>query len=302
MLLQDLHELARRAHNWTSFVPDERADQYIKTYSQELENDLQRLKAIGEKYQVPDAAIKDLQDRYTERYRRHFSAWMVAKSGCMSVMITGPAKFPVRKAEKANNAERAKSTFFSEWRGRFMKAIERQYKPKPTVSSDLDAAKTKLAHLEQKQILMKEVNKVIRKAKGNDCTADIIKLGLTKSIAKDLQSDEGRWWGKGFAGFELTNNNAEIKRLKDRIIVLSQKEEKQQAGEAPETVINGVKVVQNFEADRVQLHFDGKPSSETIQKLKKAAFKWSPKAGVWQRKITNNAVQAAIYLLKNLNS
>ena len=65
-------------------------------------------------------------------------------------------------------------------------------------------------------------------------------------------------------------------------------------------IINGVRVGKNFQADRLQLYFEGKPSTETISTLKHSAFKWSPSNGCWQRQLTNNAIYAMQTILKNL--
>ena len=55
----------------------------------------------------------------------------------------------------------------------------------------------------------------------------------------------------------------------------------------------GGQVIINYEIDRIQIQHDSKPSYEVIQQLKKAAFKWSPSQGVWQRQLTMNAVYAS---------
>lgn len=60
----------------------------------------------------------------------------------------------------------------------------------------------------------------------------------------------------------------------------------------------GVKLVQNQTLDRIQLLFEGKPAPETIGALKGEAFRWSPREGAWQRKNTNNGVQAAYRILR----
>lgn len=62
----------------------------------------------------------------------------------------------------------------------------------------------------------------------------------------------------------------------------------------------GVKLVQNTTLDRIQLLFDGKPEPDTIASLKGEAFRWSPREGAWQRKNTNNGVQAAYRILRGL--
>lgn len=62
----------------------------------------------------------------------------------------------------------------------------------------------------------------------------------------------------------------------------------------------GVKLVQNTTLDRIQIVFDGKPDAEAIAELKREAFRWSPRETAWQRKNTNNGVQAAYRVLRAL--
>lgn len=63
---------------------------------------------------------------------------------------------------------------------------------------------------------------------------------------------------------------------------------------------DGVTLVQNTTLDRIQLLFDVKPESDTIALLKRSAFRWSPREGAWQRQNTNNGVQAAYRVLREL--
>jgi len=300
MLLKEFAELAYRAHTGTSFSPEKRANQYITDYTADLEKHLTMLDNLGQKYGVSTAEIESIKERFIERYKRHFSAWLGAKSNCISVMIAGPSKFPVRRAEKANNAERAKSDFFHEWPGRFLKAVERGFKPKVTVLFELEAARKNLSDREHLQDLMKKANAIIRKAKGNDCTAQLIEAGIKQALAVELQNGEGKWYGTGFAPFELTNNNAEIKRLRTRVTQLEMKES-MQAEENKEYTINGVRMVYNYQIDRIQLIFEGKPAKEIRETLGKHAFRWSPKEVAWQRKITKNAEDAAKRILFDLS-
>lgn len=49
----------------------------------------------------------------------------------------------------------------------------------------------------------------------------------------------------------------------------------------------------NQEAGRLQLVFGEKPSPEHRAQLKANGFRWAPKAGVWQRLLNRQAIQAA---------
>ena len=71
--------------------------------------------------------------------------------------------------------------------------------------------------------------------------------------------------------------------------------------EAKEYEYNGITVIQNTEANRLQLIFDGKPSDETRELLKKNGFKWSPKNTAWQRQLTTNALHTLEKIKDSLN-
>lgn len=59
---------------------------------------------------------------------------------------------------------------------------------------------------------------------------------------------------------------------------------------------DGGKVEANTEANRLQIFFEDKPDEATREALKSNGFRWSPKAGVWQRQLTSNAYYAADYV------
>lgn len=61
-----------------------------------------------------------------------------------------------------------------------------------------------------------------------------------------------------------------------------------------ETVeVNGVQIVKNYDLDRVQILFGGKPDTDTIKALKGSAWNWSPRNSAWQRKLTPAAFNSA---------
>ena len=47
------------------------------------------------------------------------------------------------------------------------------------------------------------------------------------------------------------------------------------------------------EDNRLRIYFDEKPDEAVRLELKSNGFKWSPKAGAWQRQLTANAFHAA---------
>ena len=151
------------------------------------------------------------------------------------------------------------------------------------ISSDDPEAITKLqeklAGLERNQELMKACNKIIKSKKLSDIekVEQMQEQGLTEPQAvKMLEPD---YCGRiGFASFNLTNNNANMKTVKTRIAILQRRSEQQ----TTEKEINGIKLVDNVEDNRLQAFFPGKPSEEVRSKLKHSGFRWSPRNGCWQ--------------------
>lgn len=125
--------------------------------------------------------------------------------------------------------------------------------------------------------------------------------GLGLSEATILKVCTVPAWGShycAFEGFQLSNNNANIKRVKDRIAHL----ERAATREHKEVAVGntGIKLVQNVEENRLQIIFPGKPDADVRAKLKASGFRWSPTSGAWQRHLGNSAIWAAEAILKDL--
>ena len=128
---------------------------------------------------------------------------------------------------------------------------------------------------------MTESNKIVRDKKLTK-EQKIEKLqtidGISKVAAEGLMEPD--FMGRlGFASFQLQNNNANIKRMKERIEQL----DKSRADDTKETTFEAGKVIDNVEDNRLQIFFDAKPDRETITKLKRNGFRWTPSIGAWQR-------------------
>jgi hypothetical protein len=83
----------------------------------------------------------------------------------------------------------------------------------------------------------------------------------------------------GFANYELTNNNANIRRIRTRI------EELKRDKVAPEVTQeghNGIRLEDHPAENRVRLFFPGKPDAGVRTRLKSNAFRWTPSLGCWQ--------------------
>ncbi|GAB3427987.1 DUF3560 domain-containing protein [Niabella aquatica] len=156
----------------------------------------------------------------------------------------------------------------------------------------LDKLREKLAALQASQEFMKAANKCIRK---KDREAFLKLTHATPELWEKINNPTVLGY-TGYTGYRLQNNNANITRIKKRIALL----EKMAAKPTSEIEINGVKVVQNAEANRVQVFFPDIPSEEVRKKLKGNGFRWCRSEGAWQRHLTPHAVNMAKYLLQSL--
>ena len=90
-------------------------------------------------------------------------------------------------------------------------------------------------------------------------------------------------------GFGLQNNNANMKRVEERIKILQAKSEQAATVGSQEIPFEGGKVILNYEIDRLQIQHYTKPEQSVIQQMKSNGFRWSPFNKAWQRQITNEA-------------
>jgi len=278
------YSLAYAAHAGTSFSPERRAEQVRAGYSQELEilyAELLKHADTLEKLVTLTEEFGRLRAGYRQRYTRYLSS----QSRTFSTMIAGPSNFPVRQMEKRNRVVDARRTELLEFLPRAKDAILKKLHPewRPIMSGDDNAVERledKIAKAEALQARMKAVNAAIRKYRKAGADAQvraIVELGLSEGTALELLKPD--YCGRiGFPSYEITNNNANIKRMKERL-------ERVGANKAAEAVeIQGEHArFEDCPADnRVRLFFQGKPAEEVRSKLKHSGFRWSPTIGAWQ--------------------
>lgn len=164
----------------------------------------------------------------------------------------------------------------------------------------IEKIQQKIKVLEAAQEKMKAANKIIRKNIPDEEKEEmLLALGLeSTTIHRILKTN---WFGgKGFQQFELSNNNSNINRLKKRLEYL----EKQSQTKTTQKEINGVKIVENIELNRVQIFFPDIPSEEIRKELKSRGFRWSPTNKCWQTHLSNYAkykAETIITKLKEVN-
>jgi Domain of unknown function (DUF3560) len=159
-------------------------------------------------------------------------------------------------------------------------------------SDDPDATEKlvdKIERLKKRQGVMKRANHLIRKADREG----LANLGfseetITKLLAQDFASRAG------FPNYALANNSANIRRLEKRLVAI----QNVQHDETAEVQFpSGVRLVDNVEANRLQILFPEIPSEEIRRELKRNGFHWSPTAGAWHRRRSNRATYLAKLIL-----
>lgn len=289
------YNLAYAAHYSTSFSPEKRATQDQANYFEHMQNLADELTPFATT-DAQKATLEAELERYRTKYIQLYSAKLRAQSRTMSAMITGPSNFPVRRNQKALNVEHSRSVELTEWQAKARKAIKSKICPglSGVISSDdpgaIEKLEAKVASLVKTQELMKTANSIVRKKKLTDeqKIAAMVEVGLSEETArKAMQPDF--MGGLGFPGYSLTNNNANIKAAKERIEKL-----KAEANDTnSEIKIGGITILDNVEANRVQILFPGKPPEEVRSKLKARGFKWAPSNSAWQRMRSSDAMHYA---------
>lgn len=264
------YEAARRAHYHTSFTPEKRAEDFCTAF----DSGMQELEALG----VPSYQ----REKYEALVIKHLQA----KARCMSSMITGPANFPVRRAEKANRIEHARSLECSAYYDKIVKHAEREAyyaanpNARPVLLGDSDALerlKLKLEDAKKYHAQLKQVKALVKTGISNEEASQ--RAGLSSPVA--------------WHSFNIQYANKAVKDLEAKIASLSSAKDRG----TTEQEIAGVRVVENTEAMRLQLFFDGKPAPEVIRLLKAHGLKWAPSQSAWQRQLTASARYSVFKLL-----
>lgn len=225
---------------------------------------------------------------------------------CPSVLICGAGNFPTRKKEKQIAAWDKNMENFRK-ADHYLDMLKRAHTL--AVKSDdpevLDFLRAKLAGLEEAHTLMVSANAYYRKNKTlegfegipADTMAWITRPGVYLPGGRNGDGSPLAFYGKPFPTYELTNSNANINRVKQRIETL----EAVKASKPIEEEHDGYTYRENAEAMRVQFRFDGKPDDETRALLKRNGFRWAPSQGVWQRQLNDNGKYAAHRVMEALD-
>lgn len=286
-------QLAQDAHSGTSFCPGKRGAQAKADYAATLQSDFDDLSRLADTDEKR-ALFAEEFDRYLAGYRRHTVSWLHSRSRLVSTMIAGPANFPVRRQEKYSNWAQNKLNALISFRERALAAIRRKLCPesRPIMAGDenaLDRLQAKIAEAENLQSRMKAINMAHAKYLKNPASLDKTDLSdREKEIVKTYQP-EYSWEPHPIPPYRLQNNNANIRRMKERLGALTE------AKDSPETFAegNGIRLKDCPAENRVRLFFPGKPSADVRSRLKSSGFRWAPSLGCWQAYRNHNALTVA---------
>lgn len=134
-------------------------------------------------------------------------------------------------------------------------------------SDDPDAVEKlteKIKRLQERQDLMKKANALVRKEDRKGLRA----LGFSDSQIENLFTPDfcGRL---GFPDYALTNNNANIRRLKQR----AEQVERRQAMEDKTEEIEGIKIEYSPSENRIRVRYPARVDSETFRQLHAHGFR-----------------------------
>ncbi len=295
-------ELAYRAHTGTSFSPERRAESEMAGWAQDMQNDYDHVM----KYATTDEQRQELDAKFAE-YRsallRRKLAMLASHSNIFSSMIAGPSNFPVRMMEKRNRAYDNKVKDYLEFREKALSRMCNTFAEPVGIRTGeagaVDALQAKIDKAEALQEHMKLVNKIIRKhikAEPVAKVAALMEAGITEAEAWSAIKPNV-WGNSGFERYELTNNNANLKRMKEQ----QAKAKKLAATDTSEKQIGEVKIVDNLEADRLQMFFPDRTPRPIYDMLKSHGFRWTPSIGCFQAYRGANAAYWSVAIANEYN-
>ena len=283
--------LARRAKENMSF-----SDYKAGSATAEFNAEIDRVKTLIEKAKTNvSAEAQERLDSLLSSYTRNYANWTNKRNssgaGHVSVMIAGPSNYNMRKHEQYLSRERKLWEEYEqfkdiEWKIRSIVAGDKIIK-----SSDenaIEKLESKLANMQKQQENMKAANKILKNAKLSDDekVKKLIEIGFSESNSIELLKPD--FCGRIGFTYHLQNNNGNMRNVRLRI----EKLQRQKAKAATEVIIetdtetenedSNIRIVDNPQADRIQIFFPGKPDAGIRTKLKSNGFRWAPSIGAWQ--------------------
>ena len=273
------------------------------------------------------AYMKQREGEYKQLITEYYNDSNSRFANNPSWMVTGPARYNTRRNEKLNNAARRKEEEYEEKLSRFEQNTQRKLKSmepedkqiarwrngKWSHGEKIDPAdplaerkyQAKIDYLTEYNEKSKAANKYWNK---NHTMTGF--EGFSEETNAKLNSQFDRifsgWKDENGVNtkrspFDTTNNAAEIRRSKQQLEQLQSRKATASSSGGGGSTFKGGEIIRNTDMNRLQIKFDGIPDAATRQKLKSSGWRWSPKNGVWQRQLTDNAERSAKQITEELN-
>lgn len=290
-------ETARNAFYNTSFDPDRRGDSTRLEYVDHMQKTFDYLSQFAET-EEQKIILNDEMIRYKTGYVSRLTAYLYSQSRCANTMITGGSNFPVERNRKRMNAADNKYKELREFSNKVINSIEKKLKNNRTGEQ---------VNNDEFERLKSEFDKYMQWNKGQPLQGyqvplytDKIKRSFAngnyeavKMLLGYIKADQEK---RNVTHFSTRHSVWELLKTE----TITAQEETVKTGEELVKEISDVKIVNNYDDERVRIFFPGKPSAEVISLLKKSAWKWSPFNKAWQRKNTKDALYSANRIAEEL--
>lgn len=266
MINEELAKRNKENYSFFDYVPGSTTRDYNANI---IEVTTKILEAKGKVSEEAQTRLNNLLESYKVNYANWINKSNSNGANHVSSMISGPSNYNMRKHEKFIQRERTLMAEYENIKNIDDKIYSIVSGDKNIKSSDVNALeklREKLANALEEHQSYKAYNIKARKEK-------------TETMP----------------GYVLSNSNGRIKAIKDRITRLERLEtlETREITPSKEIESNGIKIVDNAEANRLQILFNGKPNVETRTILKKNGFRWCPTNSAWQRYRSEEAIKIA---------
>ena len=275
---------------------------YLKTFEDNV-NELMELYPEN----INEEALR-LIEYYKDKYSKKL-AFAINKSNSIearmpSIMISGAGNFNFRKKEKQNQA---RDSFWKEYGDLFNEDNYYYNKIKIIITNKviysddalaIEKLEAKIDSLTEYQNKMKNVNAYYKKHKTLD-GCDLLDEKEIRELKEKLVMFH--YYSQPYPTFELTNNNQNLHRLKNRLENLKKLKERASSDNENKYIqVDGLEVVEDANDMRIRIIFENIPNEQTRTLLKSYGFKWSPKNSAWQRQLTSNGIYATKRVLEKL--
>lgn len=282
---EELYDHAVRAFSGTSFSPEERAERYIRDYEEMCLDDVEKLP-------------QEEHEEYISKFRSWVASLFVKHSRIMSSMITGPARFPTARNEKACNSYDKAVVDFLAWHESYAKRVAKRIEAakNPEQREDEEWLGVK-KWIESCAVTCTEIDNGARGLNRSLFTASVVgkierlaNNGRTTLVLKALDHIKQLQEGMKKPMFTARHKIWKLQEVCERSIKAQEERENR---DSVEMEFDDARIVKNFADNRLQIFHDSKPSADIISRLKSNGFKWSRFNGCWQRQLTDNSYYGA---------